>query len=85
MLFGKTQADADQLRRLTICEASWIYMKQCATYDSVYKNGTYEQQQEYMALNEYLYNCIIEYRMLWTEGTLNLLDQYDAAKNPTFW
>ena len=82
---AKAQAEGDELTRLTVYETSWIYMKQCATYDSRYKNGTEAQKAEYEELNEYLYNCILEYRLLWTEGTLNLLDQYDPGKNPTYW
>ncbi len=82
---AKAQAEGEQLDRLTLHETAWIYMKQCATYDSRYTNGTEEQKAEYAELNEYLYNCIIDMRLLWTEGTLNPLDHYDPATNPTFW
>ncbi|MBQ3183749.1 MAG: DUF4838 domain-containing protein [Clostridia bacterium] len=82
---AKAQATGDDLARLTMYETSWIYMKQCATYDSRYKNGTDAQRAEYMETSEYLYNCILDMRLLWTEGTLNLLDRYDPATNPTFW
>ena len=82
---AKAQATGDDLARLTMYETSWIYMKQCATYESHYKNGTDAQKAEYEKLNEYLYNCIIDMRLLWTEGTLNLLDHYDPGQNPTYW
>ncbi|MBR6515100.1 MAG: DUF4838 domain-containing protein [Clostridia bacterium] len=82
---AKAKADDDQLRRLVIAEASWIYMKQCATFDTLFTNGTQAQKEAYMKISEDLYDRIITYRMHWTEGTLNLLDHYDPATNPTFW
>ena len=82
---AKAKAEGAELDRLTMHETSWIYMKQCATYESRYTNGTEEQRAEYMEISEYLYNCILDMRLMWTEGTLNLLDQYNPAVNPTFW
>ncbi len=75
----------EQLERIKICETTWIFMYQNATYETRYTNGTEEQRAEYEALNEYLFNMILEKRIHWTEGTLNLLDQYSPAKPPYAW
>ncbi len=79
------KANEDQRARLLMHQTSWIYLRQCAVYESRFVNGTEEQRAEYMALNEYLYNCILDMRLLWTEGTLNLLDNYSAASAPEKW
>ena len=75
----------EQVNRLKIHETSWIYLYQCATYESRYANGTAQQRAEYEELNEYLYNCILDMRLHWTEGTLNPLDNYSVANSPEKW
>jgi len=47
--------------------------------------GDEAQKAEYTAQNEYLYNCILDMRLLWTEGTLNLLDNFSVASPPERW
>ena len=79
------KAEGAQLERLLMHQTSWIYLRQCATYESRCLNGTDAQKAEYMAQNEYLYNCILDMRLLWTEGTLNLLDNYSSANSPERW
>ncbi|MBQ7160204.1 MAG: hypothetical protein IJR90_00685, partial [Clostridia bacterium] len=64
---------------------SWIYLRQCATWESRYKNGTEEQRAAYVAANEELCNYIFDHDISWTEGTLDTLDQYDPTMAPEHW
>ncbi|MBR5515989.1 MAG: DUF4838 domain-containing protein, partial [Clostridia bacterium] len=82
---AKALAEGDEYTRLVVHETSWIYLYQCATYDSRYTNGTEEQRAEYVAKNQYLLDSILNYRLHWTEGTLNLLDNLDVTVQPNRW
>jgi len=79
------KAEGGELERLLMHQTSWIYLRQCATYESRCLNGTEAQKAKYAEQNEYLYNCILDMRLMWTEGTLNLLDNYSSANSPERW
>ncbi|MBE6574482.1 MAG: DUF4838 domain-containing protein, partial [Ruminococcaceae bacterium] len=82
---AKAVAEGDALTRLLVHETSWIYLRQCATYESLYENGSEAQRAEYVAQNQYLLDCILDYRLHWTEGTLNLLENLDMTLPPNRW
>ena len=83
--FEKAAGDEKMIERLTLANHSWIYLRQCATWESRYKNGTEEQRAAYVAANEELCNYIFDHDISWTEGTLDTLDQYDPTMAPEHW
>ena len=82
---AKELATPEQLERIEICEASWIFLRQCATFEDRYENGTEESRAEYVAQNQYLLDFILEKRLIWTEGTLNPLENLDMTVAPNRW
>ncbi len=82
---AKAVAESEELNRIELAEPSWAFLRQCATYDSMYTNGTEDQRAEYIERNEELYNAILDLRLLWTEGTLNPLDNYMSTTVPSNW
>ena len=73
-----------QRRNVEIEECSWIYLRQCALYESMYKNGTAESRAEYVRINTELYNRAVEYGI--TIGTYQLGDPvFVESASPEDW
>ncbi|MBR5515556.1 MAG: DUF4838 domain-containing protein, partial [Clostridia bacterium] len=82
---AENNANSLQLERLTLAKQSWIYLKQSATYNSRYVNGTNQQRSEYVAINEALYNYVTENDVIWTEAVHGSLVNVDFTKSPDTW
>ena len=83
--FAKAEGNEKMTERLTLANHSWIFLRQCATWESRCKNGTEEQRAAYVAANEELCQYIFDHNISWTEGTLDTLDQYDPMMSPEHW
>ena len=73
------------LTRLILAEHSWIYLRQCATYEHLWVYGTAAQRAAYEAANQELYDYIVANNISWTEGTLQTLDRFSPTTPPTQW
>ena len=83
--FEAAKGDEFVERRLAVANQSWIYLRQCATYQPLWIDGTPEQRAAYEQANRQLYEFIKENDISWTEGTLNLLDNYSPDTPPWKW
>ncbi len=83
--FAKAEGNEKMTERLTLANHSWIFLRQCATWESRYKNGTEEQREAYMEANAELCRYIFDHDISWTEGTLDTLDKYDPTLSPEHW
>jgi len=54
---AKTEA---QQKHVALEECSWLYLRQCALYESMYKNGNAESRAEYVRKNTELYEKLLE-------------------------
>ena len=78
-------ANEAQLKRLTLARQSWIYLRQSATYNTKYVNGTEADKAEFVAANEALYNYVMENDVIWTEAVHGSLANCDMTKGPDSW
>ncbi|MBR4882079.1 MAG: DUF4838 domain-containing protein, partial [Clostridia bacterium] len=74
-----------QLERLTLARQSWIYLRQSATHNKKYVNGTEADKAGYVAANEALYNYIMENDVIWTEAVHGTLADCNFTKGPDSW
>ena len=73
------------LRRISIAKQSWIFLRQCVMYEPMWINGTAQQRTAYEDENQKLYDFIKANDISWTEGTLNILDQFSPTLPPWMW
>ncbi|MBQ4602191.1 MAG: DUF4838 domain-containing protein [Clostridia bacterium] len=63
-LWDEAEAGAktpEQLEHIQVSRTSWTYLKQCALYDTQFKNGTDEQKKAYENENQKLVDMIRKY------------------------
>ena len=79
------EGDDDAVTRLVLAQHSWIFLRQCAVYNSRYLNGTDEQRAAYDEANLELLKYIEDNEILWTEGSKNALDGFGPGIPPSSW
>lgn len=75
---------AEQLDRIQYTRLSWTYLKQCALYDSQFKNGTEAQKKAYEAANQALLDGIVKYDVHITENYKGDYD-FNISISPENW
>ena len=77
-------ANEKQLENIQVTRLSWIYLRQCAFYETEYKNGTDAQRKAYEETNTYLAKTCEKYEIHITE---NFDDNYDfnVSLSPENW
>ncbi|MBR4880923.1 MAG: DUF4838 domain-containing protein, partial [Clostridia bacterium] len=76
---AKAVATEEQLYLIEQAELSWLYLKQCALYDSQYTNGDTASKALYMENNEKLYTQMEKY------GKYQLTWGHPSDKSPEAW
>ena len=75
--------DEVKLTRLEIAKASWMYLRQCATWETMMKNGSDEQKELYRARNAELYDNIVKYDQKFQESDVE--PHYNSDVSPENW
>ena len=76
---AKESATDEEIKRIENEEMSWIYLKQCAFYETQYLNGSEEQREAYIDSNKHLHDMILEFGHLYAvNGVVNYDDSPDT-------
>ena len=66
--FAQTQGNSELYCRVEESYASWLYLRQCASYGKLYENGTEEQKSAYVSDNRKLLYLISKYGIIISQG-----------------
>ena len=80
---AEAKATGDQLERVKVSRLSWTYLKQCALYETQYKNGDAASRAIYMEENQKLYDDIIKYDVIFSEN--GDMTYFSQASSPETW
>ena len=75
--------DEVELSHVQLCRYSWIYLKQCATYDTLFVNGTEEEREAYRERSIALKDAIDEYDLRFTES--EDITAFNVNVSPEYW
>ena len=76
---AKENLDSEQLRHVEQAEMSWIYLKQCALFESQYKNGDETNRSAYRNENKRLYELLVKFDQDY------MVAGYSSSQSPDLW
>ena len=77
-------ANERQLEDIRVARLSWIYLRQCALFETMYENGTAEDRAVYTAANQQLHDDILKYDLHFSDhngGDMNFV----VSASPENW